>query len=302
MNAAGMAGVAQCFQVKLIDPANASSIAALVASPDNLSLQANSFNTVSLPVSTGTDLASHVPGTSLFYLQLPNVGPGVHDLVSCLRTNAPNAFSSKSVQEIETGLGVPVEDGFTVLGDVGVSVGFDKGQLQWGLVSNVSDQSTAQNRLTALMAVIRLASLNGNLPATIRQSTVDETTVYTITLSGMAPQSVPVSDSISVALSSDGHLYLGGGDFVATALGMQPADSLASNDRYTSALAAAGNPNGITLYADIDGIRQAAEQTMSQNTSYTTDIQPYLKPFDRLIIGTGQNGTTASSQIVLFVK
>ena len=41
---------------------------------------------------------------------------------------------------------------------------------------------------------------------------------------------------------------------------------------------------------------------MSQNTNYATDIQPYLKPFDRLIIGTGQNGTTASSQIVLFVK
>ena len=164
-----MAGVAQCLQVKLIDPANASSVAALVASPDNLSVQANSSTPSTLPVSTSTDLAAHVPGTSLLYLQVPDLGPTVHDLVSCLRTNAPDAFSSKSVQQIETGSRRTAR-GRVQRGRRRRRVGrLRQGQHPVGPGVQRSDQGTAQNRLTTLVTVIRLASVSGNLPATVSQ-------------------------------------------------------------------------------------------------------------------------------------
>ena len=118
------AQVMQCLQVTLIDPANASSVAALVAGPDNISVQSNVTNAFSLPVVTSTDLATHVPASSLLYLQVPNVGPSVHDLVSCLRTSVPEVFSDKNVQQLEQALGNPLEDEFSFIGDLALTVGF----------------------------------------------------------------------------------------------------------------------------------------------------------------------------------
>ena len=53
---------------------------------------------------------------------------------------------------------------------------------------------------------------------------------------------------------------------------------------------------------DIDGIRQRIEAVMPANDNYTTNIQPYLKPFDRLIIGANDDAGTRTSHILVFVK
>ncbi len=291
----------QCLQVNLIDPANATSVAALVASPDNLSVQTTSTNTISLPVATSTDLADHVPATSLLYLQVPNVGPAVHDLISCLRTKLSDAFNDKNIQQLEQSLGNPLEDEFSFIGDLALTVGFDGQHIQWGLVGSVNDASTAQERVTTLVSVLRAGGVAGSVPVTVTNSQEGDTTVLTITFTDPSMAKSPVGDSVSVALS-DGHIYIGGGDFVTTALNLTPADSLAGSDGYTSAIAAAGNPNSVQLYVDLSGARQAIETMMPADTNYTTNIQPYLVPFDRLVVGASQNGTTASSQMVLFVK
>jgi hypothetical protein len=303
-NSAETAGIMQCLQVHLIDPAKASSVAALVAASDNLSVQGTITNAFTLPVGTSTDLAEHVPATSLAYFQIPNVGPAVHDLVSCLRTNLPDAFSSKNVQQIEAALGNSLEDELSFVGDVGVSVGVDGGQPQIGLVANVGDQTTAQERLTTLLSLIRAASATGNGNVVVTQDTVGTTPVATITWPADSTSKIPFN-SVSVALTNDGHLYLGSGDYAKKALSLGRTDSLADNDRYTSAIKAAGDPNSVQLYVDVTAARVLAEAMSSNDpnfSNYTTNIQPYLAPFDRFVLGTSQNGTTASSSMVLFVK
>jgi hypothetical protein len=300
-NSAQTAGIMKCLQVHLIDPASASSAAALVVGPDNVSLQGSITNAFSLPVGTSTDLATHVPESSLAYLQVPNVGPAVHDLVSCLRTNLPDAFSDKSIQQIEQALGNPLEDELTFVGDVGVSVGVEAGQPQVGLVASVSDQPTALSRITTLLSLIRAAAATGNGNVAVKQETVGSTQVTTITWPTDAMRQVPFN-SISVALTDDGHLYIGSGDYAKEALNIGKSNSLASDDRYSSAMKAVGDPTGVQLYVDVTGVRQLIEGMSPANPDYTTNIQPYLVPFDRFAMGTSQNGTTASSQMVLFVK
>jgi len=295
------AGILQCVQVKLTDPANASSAGAIVVAPDNLSVQSTITNAFSLPVGTSTDLAAHVPQSSMVYLQVPNVGPAVHDLVSCLRTNIPDAFSDKNVQTLEQALGNPLEDEFSFVGDLALSVGFDGQNLQWGLVGTVTDDATAQERLTTLVSILRAAAAAGSAPLTVANSTDGDTTVSTITFTDPSMAKSPVGESVSIALK-DGHIYIGGGDFTTTAMNVTETDSLGGSDRYTTAMAAAGNPNSVQLYVDVSGVRQLAEAMMRAGSDYTTNIQPYLMPFDRFVLGTSQNGTTASSQMVLFVK
>ncbi len=81
-----------------------------------------------------------------------------------------------------------------------------------------------------------------NSPFTVSQQRRERVTVTTITLQPSAgiPSNLPFAPAVSVAVS-DGHLYLGLGDFAATALAQDPAHSLASNPRYTAAVAEAGH-------------------------------------------------------------
>ena len=60
----------------------------------------------------------------------------------------------------------------------------------------------------------------------------------------------PSTPAVSVAVA-DGHLYLGLGDFAATALAQDPATSLATIPRYAAALTAAGTPNAGVVWVDV---------------------------------------------------
>ena len=119
---------------------------------------------------------------------------------------------------------------------------------------------------------------------------------------GIPPFAAPIPPTISVAVSGD-HLYLGVGDFVATALTQDAAASLASDARYANALAAAGSPNAGMAFARhrrgpvahrVDGLaRTSSTRPMSSpgSTHSTTSWLSNLTDEDSL-----------SSKLLLFVK
>jgi hypothetical protein len=210
------------------------------------------------------------------------------------------------LKQIEQALNSPIEDEFNFVGDVGISLTFDGSRLRWGLVGTVTDEQTAQDRVASLVTMARLAGAfaGGNVSISVSQQQVAGATVSTLTLSnidGLA--GAPIEPSFSVA-AANGHVYVGGGDFAATALTRNAADSLGNSPRFTSALAAAGNPDALTVYVDLDAIRQRIEAAsgMSNDQNYKTNTQPFVLPLDRLVVTQSKDGDGSVSRELLFVK
>lgn len=295
----------KCLQPAVADPASVRFAAAIVANGDSIALQTSSTGLPQMPAGTTTDLAAHVPANSIVYAEVPKVGGSLHDLVACLRTAMPDAFAGDQVKQIEKALGTNLEDYLSFVTDVGISASFDGSKVHWGVVAGVDNKDTATSRVTTLISYAKLAASLGGASISVSEQQVGGVAVTTITLSSMPGMAnLPIDPSISIAVV-DGFLYIGGGDFASSAITRTAADSLASNERYSSALTAAGTPNGVKLYVDVAAIRQVAEAGLNAaraDTNYQTSIQPYLKPFDRLFIGNNQGADAAASRILVFVK
>jgi hypothetical protein len=209
---------------------------------------------------------------------------------------------AQTLQQVETFLGAKVEDYLTFVGNVGIGASYDGAKLQLGLAATVTDETTAQTRVTGLISALRLGAMAANLPITVSDATVNGTTVSTIDFGSYPglPANLPIDTKVTIAVGG-GHLYIGLGNFAATALARTQADSLAGNPRYSSAISAAG-AGATTVYADIAALRTDVEKAMPSNPAYTTNIQPYLAPFDRLVVTSSGDSSTLTAHLLLFVK
>ncbi len=119
-------------------------------------------------------------------------------------------------------LGVPLPEFLDFVGDAGVGAGLSSDGLWLGIAAEVNDEAVAQERMTSLMTVLRLALLQGpDQGVAIDTAEVAGVEVTTITLpidQMLAESGLPLSvgDSIDVALDGD-RLLIGLGDFVESA-------------------------------------------------------------------------------------
>ena len=98
----------------------------------------------------------------------------------------------------------------------------------------------------------------GGAGITVEEQQHGDTTISVITIAGgsVAVPGVPAPTPLKLSVAvSNGRLYLGIDDFVATALDQDPATSLASDPRLQSSLAAAGKENSGLAYLDFGGLR-----------------------------------------------
>ncbi len=194
---------------------------------------------------------------------------------------------------IEGLLGTKIPDAFGWVKDAGVVVTAPGGAPQGGLVATTSDAAAGQARLTQVLTLLSLAKGQGGPTITTSSAPYAGTTITSVTVDlgtagtgGAAVTGVPTSVTISYAFK--GQVFvLGVGDaFVKAVLDTTDANSLASDGRYSAALSAAGGPtdSGV-VYADVTGIRGLVEAQLpaDQKAKYTSDVQPYLVPFDRVI-------------------
>ncbi len=102
----------------------------------------------------------------------------------------------------------------------------------------------------------------------------------------------------------DGHLYLGLGDFAATAIAQDPANSLATDPRYSAALTEAGTPNGGVIWVDLAAAAPLVANIThaADDPNYVTNIKPWVDALDYLVSTATVNGDVASLKALLFVK
>ena len=96
-----------------------------------------------------------------------------------------------------------------------------------------------------------------------------------------------------------------GPGFVKHVLDTTAGTSLAANDDYKKLVDRVGPTTG-TIFVDITAIREAAEKVVSASDpagykTYTTDIKPFVEPFDALIEAGSVSGDLTKSVVVITV-
>ncbi len=197
-------------------------------------------------------------------------------------------------------LGVPLTEFFDFITDAAVGAGLSSDGLWLGIAAEVTDEATAAARVERLMSIVRLLGASEESGITVSNGEVGTYSTTTITLpeeaiAGATGGLVPIDNTITVAVAS-GHMLIGLGDFVETALSLAPIDSLAGSEGYIDALDG-DTPNSGVLYANISSLLTALDPMISMMVPEWADIAPYAVGLDRMIaVGTGDeeviNGRT----------
>jgi len=252
-----------------------------------------------------TDLAAHFPASTLAYVETRDLGTTVDTLLAQLKTQlAADPKNSQTITGIEQGLGATLDKVLDFVQDGAVGVGFDGQQLSAGIVATLTDEASGGRRIQTLLGLLRLVGGGANAPFTITSSVVSGATVTTITLQPSAgiPADLPFTPAISVAVA-DGHLYLGLGDFAATALAQDPQASLATSPRYAAGVSAAGTPNAGVIWVDAAAVAPLLVQMAgADDTAYETNIKPWVDALDYFVATATVDGDVASLKALLFVK
>jgi hypothetical protein len=254
------------------------------------------------PGNSSTNLAESMPSSTVAYLEMRQVGANVkflvQQLLKCMDTSQSGSFDPSQLQAL---IGTAPEDYFDFLQDAGLALTSSNDKFGVGLVATVDDENVARTRVERLLSAMRLAGGMGGAGITVDEQQHGDTTINVITIAG-DPVTVPGEPArppvkLSVAVSN-GRLYLGIDDFVATALDQDPATSLAANARLQSSLAAAGKDNSGLAYLDIGGLRGYLESAMpsEDRAHYEAEIKPFLTPLDSFVVVThNDNGTNAGN-------
>jgi hypothetical protein len=101
---------------------------------------------------------------------------------------------------------------------------------------------------------------------------------------------------------------IGGGErFVTRVLELDPANSLAQNERYVAAIGDLGGTNNAgSLWLDLRGAREAVETAvpadmLSGFVDYEAEIKPWLLPFDYVASVTRLDGERILTQMLVAI-
>jgi len=171
-------------------------------------------------------------------------------------------------------LGAKPEDFFDFIDDAGFGLTYAGDQVSGGVIATVNDQAIATSRVGQLLGFIKLAGgLGGS--STGSQITTSETDhngvkVTSITVAGSVPVGQPVTLQLALA---NNRLYLGMNDFVTAALDRSASDSLETNAKYESAIAAAPADNAGIVFVDVAaGPRQPAQGRLRVRLAGARDL------------------------------
>ncbi|MFI5261123.1 MAG: DUF3352 domain-containing protein [Candidatus Limnocylindrales bacterium] len=260
--------------------------------------------TASTIPAASSDLASHVPGSAVYYTEVHGFASLWNSVTTTLVQDPCLSSVTGQLSTIEGLLGTKIPDAFAWVKDAGLVVTATGGRATGGIVATTSDAATGQARLTQLVTLLKLAKLQGGPTITTSDTGYAGTTITSLNVAADATNGLP---AITVAYAFKGDVFvLGVGDpFVKAVLDTTSATSLASDDRYSAALSAAGGAtnSGVT-YADLSAIRVLAEAQVpaDQKAHYTSDVQPYLVPLDRFITVSVEAPGSASTTAILFTK
>ncbi len=246
-------------------------------------------------VDTPSILAGQVPGTSLAYVEVHDVGTAISGLLGQVKTQPDVEALGLPIESIESLLGAQLEELFTWVGDVAVVGWTADAQPAGAVVAEVTDATAADARIRQLQAFLQLAGIGGSV--TTSTSTYAGATITSVKINE-ADEDVTISFTLS-----DGAFVLGLGESsVKAVLDVTPETALAADPGYQATMAAAGpSTNASSAYLDLRGIREAIEPVIpaDERARFEQDVKPWLLPFDQLGSVTYQDGSATVAQTVI---
>ena len=235
------------------------------------------------------DLATQVPSDALFFADGGNIGPVLAELATTLKAAAAaEPTAEEGIGQVEAALGAELEEVVEWIDDGAIAIGYDGSEPYGGLILTASDPEAATQRIESLLSLARLSVMDPSLGISVTETTIADTEVTTIawTNPDVGLGMVPVTGAVlQVAVDGDRVLIGIGEAFVPRVLELDPADSLASSERFSAAIdGLGGTTNGGTYWWDVRGTRGAVEGAIPDMLSlmgdYETMIKPWLTPFD----------------------
>lgn len=261
-------------------------------------------------------LAAEVPADALYYSDAGNLGTTLAAVIEPIKELvASEPEGEEQLRLVEAALGADVEEFVSWIGDGAMVIGFDGSQPYGGMVIVPTDVEAAERRLGQLASVAGLGALDPSSGVTVTEEEVDGVTVTSIRWedpNAMPSPMLPVPTGIVVEFAvTDARALIGIGDsFVERALGLVEADALASQARYTDAIAQVGGSDnaGVTWF-DFSGTREAIEVVLGSmlpmvdpSGLYESEIKPWLEPLDRFVAVSRLEGDVLMQRAALIVE
>jgi hypothetical protein len=250
-----------------------------------------------------------IPADAIFVSEGNDVGPALARMVTAAKqagADVMGADGKKRIAQVESVLGTDLESFVSWIGDAALVAGYDGEQPYGGLILSATDLDAARSRLNQLVGLARLGGQQG---VSVSDSKVGDTTLTTIRIheSGDA---TPISEVVVQYALADGHVLIGFGDrFVSNVLELDPADALASSQRYRAAMDGVGGMNNAGgSYLDLQALRGALESALQplapkgEWQTYEEQVRPWLLPLDYLAGAARADGDRLVQRSAVVVK
>jgi hypothetical protein len=259
-------------------------------------------------------IAEHIPATAVVAATTNDLGKYLKQALDLYRSEP--SFKSM-VDQIDQGLSLVGGEDAALgwAGDSAAVVDIVDGTPEGGLIVTPTDPAAAQKLFTALRAFIALGG--GQQGITVTDEEYNGTKITIVDLGDVSKLAGASGSDVQVLPLPAGHVQIAyavtdkvvvigsGPGFVKHVLDTTVGTSLAANDHYRELVARVGPTTG-TVYVDITAIRETAEKAMSsadpsELKEYTTDVKPYLDPFDALIAAGSVSGDLTRSVVIITV-
>jgi hypothetical protein len=302
-------------------------VAEVRADGDHLSFNTRSRlpsgdNAAPAPANRQTNLAQAMPGNTVAYWEMHNVGDALGWLIrnglTCMSAQTPggplpstrpggDTDPSKIFEQLA---GSKPDEYLDFIVDAAVGFSYDNDKIGVGLVATVDDEAVAQGRINKILGLLQLAGggLGGGLGGDmggiqISTQEIDHngTKVNVIHVKS----ALAAGDDLTLQLAvAHGRLYMGVDDFVTAALDRGAAESLAANERYKNALAGGPSDPAAIGYLDVAAIADALEAKMpaQEKADFDTNTKPFLDPLSSVSLVGHVDGGIMVSNMFLFVE
>jgi uncharacterized protein DUF3352 len=281
---------------------------AITAAGDRLALDAISSAPTGPFEVTNADrgLADEVPAEALYYSEAGDIGTSMAAVIAQIKEAAAQTpEGEEAIRTAESALGAELEELVDWIDDGAMAIGWADGAAYGGLVLVPTDVDVAQRRLDQLATFAGLAALDPSMGVSVDEEDVEGTTVTTIRFAapaegGMDMFGMPAELAVQYAVTDDRVLVGVGEGFVARALGLDRADSLAASQRFSSAVAEMGGSESASLtWLDLAGTYAAVDEAFGPQL--IGEMEAWLEPLDQVISVTVRDGDLLVQRAALLV-
>ena len=251
-----------------------------------------------------------MPATTLVLLEAHDTGPLIQAEIARLKKQDAFAKGFEQVDQAAKLIG-GIDNAIGWIGDVGIVVTSDGTTPGGGLVIVPTDTKKADQFNAQIKNLLALGSASAGV--SVKEEAYGSGTITTVDFGDInklmggstAVAGSPLTGNAQLSFTDQGGVVIigAGPARVKSIVDVKSGSSLADQARYRDAMARVGTSNASSVFVDLAAIRTLAEPLAKQmpDAKYSTELKPYLAPFDVLAAASTTKGDNRTVKYVLTV-